>query len=54
MENKTRKLISTYKAFYSRDDINRLYVTRKEGGRWLENIEDSMDGAIQELEEYKN
>ena len=30
---RTRKLVSRYKALHPRDDIDRLYVTRKEGGR---------------------
>ena len=39
-------------AFLPRDDVDRLYVPRKEGGRGLTSIEDSMDTSIQRLEDY--
>ena len=42
------------KALEPREDIDRLYVTRKKGGRRLVNIEDCVDGAIQVLKEYIN
>ena len=35
-----------------RDDIDRLYVSRKEGGRGLAGIEDSVDTSIRWLEDY--
>ena len=41
-----------HKALYSRDDVDRLYVSRKEGGRGLTSIEDSVDASIQRLEGY--
>ena len=41
-----------HKALHSRDDVERLYVSRKEGGRGLASIEDSIDASIQWLEEY--
>ena len=31
---------------------NRLYVSRKEGGRGLASIEDSVDASIQQLKDY--
>ena len=37
-----------------RDDIDRLYVSRKERGSGLVNIEDCMDASIQGLEDYIN
>ena len=40
-----------YKALHSRDDIDRLYVSGKEGGRELASIEDSVAASIQKLEE---
>ena len=40
------------KALYPRDDVDRQYVSRKEGGRGLANIEDSVDESIQLLEDY--
>ena len=41
-----------HKALYSKDDVDRLYVPRKEGGRGLASIEDSVDTSIQRLEDY--
>ena len=42
----TRKLMTMHKALHPRDDVDRLYVSRKEGGRWLASIEDSVDASI--------
>ena len=44
--------MTMHKALYPRDDVNRLYVSRKEGGRGLASIEDSVDVSIQRLEDY--
>ena len=41
----TKIIIET---FYSRDDVNKLYVSRKEGGSELA----SVDASIQWLEDY--
>ena len=41
-----------HKALYRRDNVDRLYVSRKEGGRGLTSIEDSVDASIQRLEDY--
>ena len=41
-----------HKALHSRDNMDRLYVSRKEGGRGLSNIEHSVDASIQRLEDY--
>ncbi len=35
---------------YPRDDVDRWYVSRKEGGRGLTSIEDSVDASIQRLD----
>ena len=40
-----------HKALHPRDDIDRLYASRKEGERRLANIEDSVDASIQRLED---
>ena len=48
MDQRTRKYIMIHKAFHPRDDIDRLYVTRK-GGKALANIQDSFDASIQRL-----
>ena len=41
-----------HKALYHRDDVDRLYVSRKEGGRGFAGIEESVDASIQRLEDY--
>ena len=40
------------KVLHPRDDVDRLYVSRREGGRGLTSIEDSVDASIQRLEDY--
>ena len=35
-----------------RDDVDRLYVSRKEGGRELASIKDCVEAAIKLLEDY--
>ena len=52
MDQRTRKLMTMHKALHPRDDVDRLYVSRKEGGRGLASIEDSVDASIQRLEGY--
>ena len=44
--------MTTHKASHPRDDIDRLYVARKEGGSGLAGIKDSVDTSIQRLEDY--
>ena len=44
--------MTMHKALHSRDDVDRLYVSRKEGERGLASIEDSVDVSIQRLEDY--
>ena len=44
--------MTLHKALHPRDDVDRLYVSRKEGGRGLANIEDTVDASIQRLEDY--
>ena len=39
-------------ALNPRDDVDRLYVFRKDGGRGLASIEDSSHISIQRLEDY--
>ena len=52
MDQRTKKLMNMHKALNPRDDVDRLYVSRKEGGRGLASIEDSVDTSIQRLEDY--
>ena len=44
--------MTMHKALHPRDDVHRLYVSRKEGGRGLASIEDSVDASIQRLKDY--
>ena len=44
--------MTMHKALHTRDDDDRLYVSRKEGGRELSSIEDTVDASIQWLENY--
>ena len=37
---------------HPREDVARLYVSRKKGGRGLASIEDSVDASIRRLEDY--
>ena len=41
-----------HKVLDTRDDIDRLYVLRKEVGMGLASIEDSVDASIHRLEDY--
>ena len=51
MDQRTRKLMTTHKALHPRDDVDRLYVSRKEGRRGLASTEDSIEASIQRLED---
>ena len=52
INQRTKKIITMHKALHPRDDVDRLYVSRTEGGRWFARIEDSVDASIQRLEDY--
>ena len=41
-----------HKTLHPRDEVDRLYVSRKEGGRILAGTEDSIDASIQQPEDY--
>ena len=43
MDRRTIKPMTMHKTLYLRDDVDRLYMSRKEGGRGLVSIEDSID-----------
>ena len=47
-----RKLMTMHKALHPRDNVDRLHVSRKEGGRGLASIEDTVDASIQRIEDY--
>ena len=43
MDQRRRKLMSMHKALHPKDDVDRLYVSRKKGKRRLVSIEGSVD-----------
>ena len=51
-DQRIRKLMTMHKALHLIDDIDRLYGSRKEGGRRLASIKDSVDTSIRQLIEY--
>ena len=53
MDQRTKKQMTMHKELHPRDDVGRLYVPRKEGGRGIASIEDSVDASIQWLEDLK-
>ena len=53
MDQWTRKLMTMHKVLHPRNDVDRLYVSRKKGGRVLISIEDCVDASIQRLEDFK-
>ena len=52
MNQRTRKLMTMHKALHPRDDVDRLYVSKKDGRGGLPSIEDSVDASMQQLEDY--
>ena len=44
--------MTIHKLSHTRDDVDRLYESRKEGGRGLTIIKDSVDVSIVRLEDY--
>ena len=46
MDQRTRKVMTVHKALHPKEEVDRLYVPRKEGGRGLASIEDSVDTPI--------
>ena len=52
MDQRTRKLMMIHKALHPRDDIDSLYVSRKEGERGLTSFQYIVDATIQRLEDY--
>ena len=52
MNQRIRKLMTIHKALHPRDIVDRLYVSRKEGGRGRVSIEDSVHALIQQLDDY--
>ena len=44
--------MTMHKALHPRADVDRLYVSRMDGGRGFASIEDSVDALIQRLEDF--
>ena len=52
MDQRTRRLMTMHKTLHPRDEVDILYVFRKEGGRGLASIEHSAEASIYQLEDY--
>ena len=52
MDQRIKKLMTMHKAIHPRDDMDRLYMSRKVQRRRLARIENSVDALIQGVEEY--
>ena len=52
IDRKTSKLFTIYGALHSKSDVERLYISIKEGGGGLISIEDCVELAIKGLEVY--
>ena len=46
MDQSTRKLTTMHKDLHPRDEADRLYESRREGGRGLTHIEDNIDASM--------
>ena len=44
--------MTMHKALHPTDDVDRYYVSRKEGGRGRTSIKNGVDASIQRLEDY--
>ena len=49
MDQSTRKLMMMHKTLHPSDDIDRLYVSSKDGERGFACIKDNVDGSIRGL-----
>jgi len=47
-------MLTMYKMHYPKADTNRLYVKRKEGGRWLVQVEAAYKAEMINIAEYLN
>ena len=52
MDRRTRKLMTIHRAFNPKSDVSRINLSRKEGGRGLISVEDTVKLAIPGLERY--
>ena len=51
MDRRTRKLLTMHNGLHPRSDVDRVYIPRKEGGRGLMCVEDTVKANIG-LERY--
>ena len=52
IDRRTRKLLTMHKTFHPKDDVDRLYVGRKDGGRGLISIKECVENSVLGLREY--
>ena len=52
MDRKTRKLMNLYGALHPQADVDRLYVTRREGGRGMISIRECVEAEEHSLSKY--
>ena len=52
MDQRRWKLMTIHKALHSRDNVDRLYLSRKEGGRMAANIQDRINASIKRFKDY--
>ena len=52
MSGRTRKLMTLHRALNPKSDVARIYLSRKEGGRGLANVENAVKVAILGFERY--
>ena len=50
--DKTGKLFTIHGGMHPKSDVDRLHIPRKDGGRGLIAIEDCVESAVRDLEEY--
>ena len=52
IDRRTRKLLIMHKTHHANDDVQRLHIKRKEGGRRLISIEEGVEDAIARTQHY--
>ena len=52
IDQRTRKLMTIHRALHSKDGVDRRYVPRKQGGRGLTSIQESVNTSIQYIRKH--
>ena len=52
LDRRTKKLMTMHRALHPKSNVDRIYLSRKEGGRGLISIEDTTRTAILGLQKY--